>query len=111
MKVIEIDDATDGMVLAEDVRSNTGQVLTPKGLGLTTRIVSELKDHGIEKLTIEDERPENITEFGEADLEKTKKIYREVIEQRFIDPSADHMVQRLFQAVLEHFVKRVLPGE
>jgi len=46
--------------------------------------------------------------MSENEIEKTEKIYLEVIEQRFINTNADHMVRALFQAVLAHFAQRVL---
>jgi hypothetical protein len=111
MKTIKIDDCTDGMVLAKEVKSESGRILLPQGSALTSATITSLKNHGISNVIIEEEIDKNIFIFSEEELEKTKEMYREVIEQRFINPEDDPMVQALCKAVLEHTAQRVLSGK
>lgn len=111
MKTIKIDDCADGMVLAKDVKSENGRILLPQGSALTPGTITSLKNHGISRVIIEEETDKIVLEFSEEEVEKAKEMYREVVEQRFVNPAADPMVQALFNAALEHTAKRVLSGK
>jgi len=111
MKTIKIDDCTDGAVLAKDVRSESGRILLPEGSVLTEGTIMSLKNHGISRVIIEEETDKNVLAFSDEEIASTKEMYREVIEQRFLNPAADPMIAALFQAVLEHTTRRVLSGK
>jgi len=111
MKTIKIDECTDGMVLAKDVKSESGRVLLPRRSVLTPGTVLSLKNHGISKVIIEEELDKNVLTFSEEEIATTREMYREIIEQRFINPAADPMIAALFQAVLEHTARRDLLGK
>jgi hypothetical protein len=111
MKMIKIDDCTDGMVLAKDVKNESGVVLLPQGSILSTGTLVSLKKHGISRLVIEEETDKSVPTFSREEIERAEEMYREVVEQRFVNPAADPMVQALFKVVLEHTAKRVLSGK
>lgn len=111
MKMLKIDDAADGMVLAKDVKNDSGGTLLPQGSILRTAIIASLKNHGISRLVIEEEPDKGIPAFSQEEIEKAEEMCSEVVEQRFVNPAADPMVQALFKAVLEHTAQRVLSGK
>jgi hypothetical protein len=111
MKMIKIDDCADGMVLAKDVKNDSGGILLPRGSVLRTGTLASLKKHGVSRLVIEEETNKSMPAFSREEIEKAEEMYREVVEQRFVNPAADPMVQALFKAVLEHTAQRVLSGK
>ncbi len=111
MKIVKIDDAAEGAVLAKDVRNSSGQVLIHSGAVLTPEILAVLRKRGVSQLTVEEERDNDVAEKSEDEIEKAEEIYREVVEQRFSNPDADPMTQYLFRAVLEHSARRVEPDK
>jgi hypothetical protein len=111
MKTMKIDDCTDGMVLAKEVKSESGRILLPQGSALTQGTITSLINHGISRVIIEEEIDKNVLAFSEEEIAMTKEMYREVIAQRFMNPAADPMISAVFQAVLEHTAKRVLSGK
>ncbi|NWF97854.1 MAG: hypothetical protein HXY52_02810 [Nitrospirae bacterium] len=108
MKTIKIQDAIKGMILAKDVKNNYGQVLLQKGTELSEENIKSLMNRNIAKVVVEEKN--DLKEFTREDIEKTKEIYRAVVEQRFINPHSDSMTEALFNAVLELTAVRVLSG-
>lgn len=89
MKTIDLDKVAGRIRLAEDVKNLHGEVLLYK-----------------ERILIDAERPGNEAEFDGGDSESAREICRELVQTRFLNPDADHMVHALFRSVLEHSVQR-----
>lgn len=106
MKSIKIQDAEAGMIVGIDIRNNFGQILLQKGTILSDEIIKSLENRGISRIAIEEKT--DIIDFPQDEIEKTKELYRDIVEQRFLNHKADLMTEALFNAVLEHTALRVL---
>lgn len=106
MKSIKIQDASPGMIIGIDVRNNYGQILLQKGTELSEENIRRLVNRGISKIVIEEKT--DIIDFSREDIEKTKELYRDMVEQRFTNYKSDPMTEALFNAVLELTALRVL---
>ncbi|HMK49333.1 MAG TPA: hypothetical protein VK435_04725 [Thermodesulfovibrionales bacterium] len=111
MKTITIDDCVAGMTLAHDVRSDSGQVLIPKGVSLNSDNIRSLRNRGVRKVVIEDEADMGPSAFSQEEVEKAKEMYYDVVAERFLKPPSDEMAEALFQAALEQTARRVLSGK
>jgi hypothetical protein len=111
VKTINIEDCTEGMTLAHDVRSDSGQVLIPKGVVLNSENLRSLRNRGIRKIVVEDDADKGPAEFSREEVEKAKEMYYDVVAERFLNPASDEMIKALFQAVLEQTARRVLSGK
>ncbi|NOX20101.1 MAG: hypothetical protein GXO99_02400 [Nitrospirae bacterium] len=92
MKKIPIDKAKPGMVLAEDVVSQTGVVLFPKGIELSEKNIQGLSSLGIDVIGIE----------GKSTPRMTKRKYLEIIEQAFKRVNPDPFNNKIKEILIKH---------
>lgn len=73
MRLVNINYAQEGSVLARPVRNSSGQVLLGAGMGLTSEYITKLKMLGFDVLFIQDDRFNDV-EINYAISDKTKEI-------------------------------------
>lgn len=94
MVMLTLDKARDGMVLEDDTRGKTGQVLLPKGTTLTARHLQLLSANGVGEVCIceavEDQAPARPLSPEEVEAH---------LADRFRDSDASHPVIQELQRI------------
>lgn len=101
-KIIKIDEIENGMVLAESITNNNGQILFGSGAELSEKHKKYFKMWGVSSILIESEEND---EFAKPDLETLEKIRKEYIEQIGWKPRNEHEHDLIEMAVLHQGYK------
>lgn len=75
-KLIPLEDATAGMVLAQNLTGSHNEMLLPAGTVLTSAMITSLSRHQVEEITIELEAEIDVNQSANDALKLQKKIAR-----------------------------------
>jgi hypothetical protein len=101
-KIINIDEIEKGMILAESITNNQGQILFGSGAELSEKHKKYFKMWGVTSVLIESEESD---EFAKPDLETLDKIRAEFIEQLSWKPRNEHEQDLIEMAILHQGYK------
>lgn len=107
MKVISLNEITEGMQLAEPIINNFGQILLVKGTSLAEKHIKLLKTWNISRVSIIDDtdsEPRNISDYGEDIQEMAKKI----LASRFTWIPRNEAEQDLYNMALIHTIQCIV---
>jgi hypothetical protein len=107
MKIINLNEITNGMQLAEPVINNFGQILMTKGTSLAERHIKLLKTWNISRVSIVDDietEPQDVTGYGEDIQEMARKI----LATRLIWIPRNEAEQDLYNMALIHTIKNIV---
>ncbi len=106
MKVMKLQAAAAGMVLAKDVITENGQMLLAKGATLSNAVINSLIHKGLTSIYVIESDAASQKEYSEEELAAVKEECRQTLLKRFYRPPATGMMQALFDAILEEMVVR-----
>ncbi|MDP7033352.1 MAG: hypothetical protein QF752_02550 [Planctomycetota bacterium] len=109
MKIITVDEAREGLILARPVEDRMGRTLLRKGEVLTSAIIDRLESFGIQNLSIQTEIESVPSLVAEApDTPDTKRSVRIAteIETRFRHHSDNPRMQLLKMAALSSLLQK-----
>ena len=112
MKTICLIEAVGGMLLAQEVSDDRGNLLVAKNTVLTPALISSLQAHGVTRVTVEDEIggiPAKT--YSEQELAGIRSECRMELEKRFAHTPVDAMMQALFHAILNFMVGQRTRGD
>ncbi|MEW6417017.1 MAG: hypothetical protein AB1480_02725 [Nitrospirota bacterium] len=99
MKHIPIEETVQGMILAGDILSTTGQLLVAKGTALNGSVIKSLIRHGINRIPVQSEE-DKMEPFSEDEILKAEEICRERVLGRFYEIPSDPMMKVLYETAL-----------
>ena len=100
LQAIALEDAAPGMILADALQDETGQMLLPKGSELTESVLRSLGRRGIETLSIL--IPEAVDESAliarrEAARQRLQHLFRQAV-----DPTSQGLLRVMLEYREEH---------
>ncbi len=107
MHLIPLEQATQGMVLAEDLCLADGNLLLPKATVLTETHLANLRQRNVSEIVIEPTRPQQPSAQNEAEREVACETARSEVATLFRNATADPVNLALRQAVLEYRLEKI----
>ncbi len=98
MKLIPIEDVLEGMVIAQDIISSSGQCLISKKTILTGSLIKNLRRHNITKLPVEDNSGED--DLTDKEITRAEEICSKKVLEGFYEEPADSMMKVIFKTAL-----------
>lgn len=102
MKSISLDKAKEGMILAQDVLNDQGDIFFKKGTALTQSLIERLKSSGLSEISVENTEETKSQETAPPSV--AKQI--EELESRFSDVGGDVIMGEVLAAVKEYIIER-----
>ena len=98
MKTIEIKDVEEGMVVARDILSSSGQCLVAKGTALTAFLIKSFSRYNITNLYIRDEEEQQT--FTDAEVMDAEAMCIEKVKEMFYEEPKDLMMEIILKKAL-----------
>ena len=98
MKLLNIDETVEGMVIGKDIISPSGQCLVLNGTVLTNSIIKSLKRNVISEIYIKEATDEK--SFTDEEIKKAEKVCFEEVEERFYKKPEERMMKIIFNEAL-----------
>ena len=101
IRVIPIEQAVPGMMLAEDLRQNANGILLPRALILTEKHLASLRQRGVREIGIiatDDSPPQHST----AETQALREAAQLKVQRLFRHAGSDKTMQALYRTVLEY---------
>ena len=99
MRQVPIDEAEEGMVVAQDVPGPAGHPLITRGAELNASLIERLKNYGVSGVWVQTDEPEEESFAEEAVLEAEEACRNRVL-GRFRKSPADPMMKAVFKTAL-----------
>ncbi len=99
MKFISVEKTEQGMILARDIFSASGQLLAAKGTALTGPAIKSLIRQGINSIPVQTEE-DAMGSFSEEEILRAEEICREKVLNRFYEIPSDSMMKVLYETAL-----------
>lgn len=102
MKCIPIDEITEGMVVARNIVSSSGQILVSQGSLLTGEIIKALIKRGVDRIDVEGGEEEIQVSFTEQEIRDAEALCEEMVKKRFPQEISGRVMRKLYKSIL-HF--------
>ena len=100
MRSIPINEAEEGMVIAHNVTSPSGQTLVSQGSLLTENIIKALIKRGVDRIDVEGGEEEVLVSFSEQEIQEAEKLCEEMVSKRFPQEITGRVMKKLFKSIL-----------
>jgi len=109
LRTIPIEQATPGMVLAEDLRHNADNLLLPRTLILSEKHLDSLRRRGVREINII-AADTSAAPCSAAELQAMREAVQLQVQRQFRHASQDPTTQALYRTVLEYRLEKIGRG-
>jgi len=105
IRTIPIEQATPGMVLAEDLRQNADNILLPRALILSEKHLTSLRRRGVKEISVI--AADTTALYSPAELQAMREATKLQVQRQFRHARQDPTTQALYRTVLEYRLEKI----